>query len=147
MSNDLGSNLPAQAPTNGGKNWTFYSFLKDIAANQLSNASLPAGVYIDTGADATPFTGAIASGQLGFSQGAGIVIAEGPSGDTPGESQPFIRIHIGDLKNSLGAVQPLYIYLREVTAQAVIDGVCTNGYRLYLCSQFYTTSIRVTPDP
>jgi hypothetical protein len=150
----LGNNIPAQAPTNGGKNSTFLSLLTDLPAQQGSGgnvATLAAGIHHDTGADNTPFTGTIASGQRAFFQGQALVIAQGPYSSIPGESMNWIRIALSDMGNaSTGQVNsgsPLHPYFREIADCKTISGTPTPGYRLVLCSEFYTTSIRSTPDP
>ena len=121
-----------------------------MPAQQSAVATLPAGAHIDTGAASNPFTGTIASGQLAFRYGQGIVLAQGPYSSTPGEQMNWIRLHMGDLNHADGLLNsgsPLYVYLREIPDCKTIGGTPTAGYRLVLSSQFYTTSIRSTPDP
>jgi hypothetical protein len=142
----LGSNIPAQAPSHGGKNSTFVSHLTALASQQSAGASLPAGVHVDAGAAGNPFTGAVASGQRAFAGGQGLVLAQGPQGSAPGESMAWIRVHMSDLQNPGGSVQNLHPYFREIPDCKTIGGVPTPGYRLVLCSEFYQTSIRGTPD-
>jgi hypothetical protein len=142
----LGSNIPAQAPTNGGKNATFASFLTAINAQQGATgnvATLPAGVHIDTGAGGTPFTGATPSGgSEAFSQGQAIVIAKGPSGSTPGESQAWLRLSIADLRGGAsGTVQNKQIYLQEIPICVNVGGTLQQQYQLFLCSAPYATSL------
>ena len=111
-------------------------------------AALPAGTHLDTGLAANPFTGTIASGQLAFRIGQGLVLAQGPYGTNPGESMAWIRVHMGDLLSADGTtLNNLHPYLRDIPDCKTISGTPTPGYRLVLCSEFYTTSIRATPDP
>jgi len=85
---------------------------------------------------------------LPFRTGQGLVLAAGPQGGLPGESQAWIRVHLGDLQNTGNTLQNLQVYLREIPDCKTVNGTPTPGYRLVLCSQFYTSSLRgSTPDP
>jgi hypothetical protein len=141
----LGNNIPAQAPSPGAKNFTFQSFFTSLTTDQTITPAptLPAGVHVDSGAGANPFTGAIASGSRGFGQGQGITLAQGPAGATPGESNAWIRVHMNDLKNNIGLLQNLQVYLREMQTCENIGGTPTQMYRLFLCSQPYSSSIGI----
>lgn len=146
----LGNNIPALNSTDGGKVSTFLSLLTDISAQQGGGgnvATLPAGIHFDTGLAANPFTGTIASGQLGFRAGQGITLGQGPISSNPGETMAWIRLHMGDLQNATGTLQNMHVYLREIRDCETISGTPTPGFRLVLSSEFYTTSIRATPDP
>lgn len=142
-SSSLGNNIPAQAPSSGNKNFTFQSFMAALPSDQGSPASLPAGAHLDSGAATCPFVGAVASGSRVFGQGAALTLANGPSGSSPGESQPWIRLSLHDLTNSGGALQNLHIYLREMQTCENIGGTATPAYRLFLCSEYYTTSLGI----
>jgi hypothetical protein len=147
----LGNNIPAQAPTGGGKNSTFLSLLTNLSVQQGTSgnvATLPAGTHLDTGAANTPFTGAIASGQRAFGQGQALTLAQGPYAETPGEGMAWIRVSLTDLNNATNTLQNLHPYFREIADCKTIGSTPTPGYRLVLCSEFYTTSIRgSSPDP
>jgi len=134
----LGQNIPAQAPTNGGKNSTFASFLTSIAGQQSLTGgalTLPGGIHIDTGANGTPFTGTTPAGVPAFSQGQKIVLAVG------GEGNAWIRLDLADLKNPQGVIQNKQIYLQEVPICVNVGGTLTQMYQLFLCSAPYSTSI------
>jgi hypothetical protein len=148
----LGSNVPADAPSPGNKSYNFQSFFTALPADQSNTpATLAAGVHLDTGGGGAPANfaqGTIAGGQRGFGTVAQaqqrLILAQGPAGGTPGEGMAWIRLDIRDLANTSNVVQNLHLYLREVKT-------CENGvpsYRLYLCSEAYTTSLRgSSPDP
>lgn len=141
----LGNNIPAQAPSAGAKNFTFQSFYTNLLNTQSSTPpTLPGGTHLDSGAASTPFTGSTPSGTPAFATGAGLVVANGPVGGTAGEGEAWIRLLLADLKNSGGTLQNLHIMLREVADCQTIAGTPTAGYRLVLCSEFYTTSLGKT---
>jgi hypothetical protein len=140
----LGNNIPAQAPSPGAKNFTFQSFFTSLTADQSGTpATLPPGAHIDSGAGANPFTGTVASGSRAFGQGPGITLAQGPGGGTPGESNAWIRVHLSDLADSSGITQNFQVYLREMQTCENISGTPTQMYRLFLCSQPYSSSIGI----
>jgi len=141
----LGSNIPAQAPSPGAKNFTFQSLFTSLTTDQALTTlpTLPAGVHLDSGAGANPFTGATPGGSRAFGQGQGITLANGPAGSSPGESQAWIRVHLSDLHNQYNILQNLQVYLRECQTCENINGEPTQMYRLFLCSQAYSTSLGV----
>jgi hypothetical protein len=62
----------------------------------------------------------------------------------------WIRVSLADLGNQYGQLNsgsPLHPYFREIPDCKTIGGTPTPGFRLVLCSEFYTASIRTTPDP
>lgn len=143
--NVVAPNVAMQAPSPGAKGYSFQALFGNLLTDQsAAPATLPAGVFHDAGAGDVPpgfGSGAVAGGQRPFAFAAGAfgsVWAAGAAGPTPGESAMWIRLHSSDMGG--GAQQ---VYLREV--KDCNNGV--NGFRLVLCSQFYTTSIRSTPDP
>jgi hypothetical protein len=144
-SSSLGNNIPAQAPSPGAKNFTFQSYFTSLTTDQSTStaATLPAGAHIDSGAGANPFTGSVPSGSRAFGQGQGITLGAGPSGSNPGESQAWIRLHMNDLHNSSNVLQNLHVYLRELQTCENVAGTPTQMYRLFCCSEAYTSSIGI----
>lgn len=140
----LGNNIPAQAPSPGAKNFTFQSYFTSLMVDQSGTpATLPAGVHIDSGAGGNPFTNAAPSGSRAFGAGQGITLAQGPVGNTHGESNAWIRVHMSDLKNSSNILLPLQVYLREMQTCENAGGTPTQMFRLFLCSQPYSNSIGI----
>jgi hypothetical protein len=140
----LGSNIPAQAPGAGAKNFTFQSFFTSLTTDQSGTpATLPGGLHIDAGAGPNPFTGSVPAGSRPFAQGAGLTLGQGPTSGTPGEGNAWIRVHLHDLCNSANVLQNLQVYLREMQTCENIDGTPTQMYRLFLCSQPYPNSIGI----
>jgi hypothetical protein len=145
----LGNNLPAEAPSPGAKLFTFQSFFTSLSGDQSATpATLAAGVHVDSGAAGNPFTGATPSGTRGFGPGQGITLAAGPgaiSGIAAGEANPWIRLHLHDLVGGAGALANLHVYLRELqTCEPGTGGnPPTTAYRLFLCSEPYTSSLGV----
>jgi hypothetical protein len=145
-SDSLGNNLPAQAPTNGGANYTFMQLLTGLTSQQGASgnvATLPAGTHLDSGAGLNPFTSTISSAARAFGQGQGLILASGPSGGTPGEGNPWIRVHMHDLTNSSGTLQNLHVYLRELQTCESVSGVPTQMYRVFLCSEPYGATLGI----
>jgi hypothetical protein len=141
-------NVAQQAASPGAKNFTFQSLFTSLTGDQSgAPATLPAEVHIDSGAAANPFTGSLGSAPVsrGFGQAQGITLAAGPNAvvSGPGEQNPWIRVHIHDLSNGSGALQNLQVYLREIATCEIINGVSTPMYRVFLCSNPYSTSLGV----
>ena len=135
--NTVSPNVAQQAPGAGAKQLTFQSFFTSLTSQQAAPATLPAGVHIDSGAAANPFTGSTPSGSRAFAQGQGITMAQGT------ESNAWIRVHIADLKDQNGSLQNLHVYLREMQTCENVNGTPTQMMRLFLCSEPYTTSLGI----
>jgi len=137
----MGANIPASCTGAGAQNETFKGFLTNLAANIASPATQPAGVHIDTGAAASPFTGTPPSTATAFSQGQAVVVAQGPTTGVAGEANAWIRLSLGDLKNTSGVLQNKQIYLREFKTCFDFGSGPVDCYALVLSSYPYATSI------
>ncbi|MGP8200209.1 MAG: hypothetical protein ACLQU4_11985 [Limisphaerales bacterium] len=141
-------NVAQQAASPGAKNFTFQSLFTSLTSDRSGTpATLPAGVHVDSGAAANPFTGSLGSAPVSraFGQAQGVTLAAGPNAvvSGPGEQNPWIRVHIHDLTNGSGALQNLQVYLREIATCEEINGVATPMYRVFLCSNPYSTSLGI----
>jgi hypothetical protein len=91
--NQLGNNIPAQAPSPGAKNFTFQSFFTNLISDQSSpdGTGLPGGAHIDSGAAASPASG--------FPTGPAFIVALG------GTAASWARLCAADIQHATAARQ------------------------------------------
>ncbi|MGA2176238.1 MAG: hypothetical protein ABSH38_14780 [Verrucomicrobiota bacterium] len=113
--------------TNLGDSLTYSS------AYTATNAAFP-GITLDLRPSGQPFYGNDSSDPevKGAPAGATIHLQDGAGGTLKGS----ITISIGMLNGKTHKIT-----LREIDSCQIVDGVLTPGYRLIVCSEFYTTSI------